>query len=422
MKRKRTFASAVALLTAASLMAGCSGGAASSASGSGTASTAASAATGESGASGEFEPMTIAYAYAEAQESTVQLQNALDNVIGPALNIEFIYSEPIKDAGALTTFIENAYASGADAVYTNSTGNITQAAAVCEDLGLYFAGISSTMDNIENRELPHFVTVAGASAEGYGNSYAKAIDAVVNDGQEHSILILSGAASYGATSFIEGTAGSLRALQDIYGLTYTQDINTLATSATQVDAENDKGIKITIVPGMGDLTTTVSPLLQTGDYDVLVGTGDFYSSLGVVVNEVEEALDMDIKFINRTTFSDATSTAFNTTDSQGSPVMDAIVCTGTYENLSCILALRSAFDGYADNMRDNGACSNITGMEPLVITNAEDYNVLAGEDMPYSFVTTDELVSLCGPDVTWQDINDFGKGLTTESIIAKFAG
>ena len=95
--------------------------------------------------------------------------------------------------------------------------------------------------------------------------------------------------------------------RQVYGLTYTEDINALATSATQVDAENDKGIKITVFPGMADLATNVSPLLQTGAYDVVVGTTNIYDSLGVAINEVEEALDMDIEFITRGVFSDAMS-------------------------------------------------------------------------------------------------------------------
>lgn len=419
MKAKRTLTSAVALLTAASLLAACGGSASSTAS----EASSAEAATSEAASSAsEFEPMTIAYATNAVNEDFTVKQQAYDNIIGPALNIEFIYSEALTDAGALTTFIENAYASGADAVITNLSNSIDQAAAVCEDLGLYYVGISSA-DAVENTDLPHYISVAGASAEGYGDSYAQVIESIVGDGEEHSILILSGAVAYGATSFIEGTAGSLRALQDVYDLTYTQDINTLATSATQVDAENDKGIKITIFPGMEDLANNVSPLLQTGDYDVLVGTTDIYSSLGVAVNEVEEALGMDIKFINRATFSDTMSNAFNSTDSQGSPIMDGLVCNGTYENISAVLMLRNAFDGYADNMRDeDGTCSRVPGMAPLAITSTEDYNTLSSDDMPYSFVTTEDLLSLCGPDVTWQDINDFGASLTTENIIAKFAG
>lgn len=366
-----------------------------------------------------FAPMKIAFAANQTDEAMVQAKNALETVIGPALNIEFIFSEAIVDTGALNTFIENSYAAGCDAVYTNFTTGIDQAAALCDSLGMYFVGISSG-DSEENYNMPYYVGVAGASAAGYGESYAEALDAVLNDGEEHSVLILSGAASYGATSFIEATAGSLRALEDVYGLTYTKDVNELATSSTQINAENDKGITITVFPGMQDLATNVSPLLQTGNYDVVVGTSNIYDSLGVAIDEVEKALSQDITFISRSAFSDATYNAFNTNDSQGNPVMDAIVLNGSYENIAAVLLLRNAFDGYVDNMRDGDRCSRVPGMNPLVIASAEAYNALSKSDMPYSFVGIEDIISLCGPEVTWKDINDFGASLTTENILAKF--
>lgn len=413
MKAKRALAAVLSVFTAATMLTACG------ASSSGAGSTSAGSAAGSTADSG-FAPMKIAYATNAVDEPFIQMQASFDEVIGPALNVEFMYSEQLSDTGALTTFIENAYASGCDAVITNLSTGIDQAAAVCEDLGMYFVGINSG-GAAENMELEHYVAVTGASAEGYGESYASVIESIVNDGEEHSILILSGAAAYGATSFIEGTAGSLRALQDVYGLTYTEDLNALATSATQVDAENDKGIKITIFPGMADLATGVSPLLQTGDYDVVVGTTNIYDSLGVAIDEVEKALGMDIKFITRAVFSDAMNNAFNGTDSQGSPIVDGMVCNGTYENLVSVVLVRNAFDGYAENMRDNGQCSRIPGMVPLAVTSADDYNVLADEDLPYSFVTTDELLALCGPDVTWEDLNEFGASLTTEALVEKFS-
>ena len=298
-------------------------------------------------------------------------------------------------------------------------GGIDQAAAVCNDLGMYFVGVSSAGAE-ENAEIPYYVGVAGASAEGYGEAYANALNSVIGDGAEHSILILSGAACYGATSFIEATAGSLRALQDIYGLTYTENLNALATSSTQIDAENDKNIKITVCPGMQDIATAVSPLLQSGDYDVLVGTSNIYDSLGVAVDEVEKALGKDIKFITRSMFSDSTKAAFNSMDSQGSPVIDAIVLNGTYEHLAAVMMLRNAFDGHADAMRDGDHCSRVPGQIPLVITTADEYNALSGADMPFSFVTVDEVVSQCNADATFKSIDELGASLTTENILKKF--
>ena len=414
---RKSLMSAMAVAMAATLTLTACGGttaAASSAATEAAASAVSEEATGEG-----YKPMKIAFAAQAVDETFVEAKNALENEIGPALNIEFMFSEAISDNGALNTFIENAYASGCDAVYTNVAGGIDQAAAVCNDLGMYFVGVSSAGAE-ENAEIPYYVGVAGASAEGYGEAYANALNSVIGDGAEHSILILSGAACYGATSFIEATAGSLRALQDIYGLTYTEDLNALATSSTQIDAENDKNIKITVCPGMQDIATAVSPLLQSGDYDVLVGTSNIYDSLGVAVDEVEKALGKDIKFITRSMFSDSTKAAFNSMDSQGSPVIDAIVLNGTYEHLAAAMMLRNAFDGHADAMRDGDHCSRVPGQIPLVITTADEYNALSGADMPFSFVTVDEVVSQCNADATFKSIDELGASLTTENILKKF--
>lgn len=366
-----------------------------------------------------YTPVKIAFAANGLDETMVEMMNAMKTTIGPALNIEFMFSEAISDAGALTTFIENAYASGCQAVWTNVTSSIDQAAGVCEELGMYFVGISSDVAK-ENLTLEHYVGVTGASAAGYATAYSQALSSVVDDGKEHSVLILSGAACYGATSFIEGTVGSLQALADVYGLTYEQDLYALATSSTQVEAANDKGIKITVFPGMADLATTVSPLLQTGDYDVLVGTSNIYESLGVAVDEVEKALNIDIKMISRAAFSDNTKMTFNTKDSQGSPIMDAIVLNGAYEHVAAVAMLRNALDGNVDKMRDNGQCSRVPGMVPLVVTNADDYNALSADNMPYSYTTIEDLNAMIGADATWQQIDEFGASLTTENILAKF--
>lgn len=371
----------------------------------------------------KFEKKKVAFATNAVDETFIKMKEALVNEIGPLLNIEFMFSEQINDAGAFTTFAENAYASGCDGIISNMANIVEQSAAICEDLGIYFVGIASN-DPRENTQLEHFVSVTGASAEGYGESYAEALKSALSEGKNESILIMSGAASYGATSFIEGTAGSLRALEEVYGLTYEKSIEELATSDVQVDAVNDKNVKITIFPGMKDLATSVSPLLQSGNYNIVVGTTNIYDSLGVAIDEVERTLNMDIKFISRNTFSDAISSAFNGKDSQENPIMNAIVGQGTYDNVAAVIAMRNALDGYVDNMRAGDNCSRIPGMRPLTILNADAYNLLSSDEIPYSFITSEEILSLCNlvnPEVTFEDINDFGATLTSDLIIEKFS-
>lgn len=369
-----------------------------------------------------FTRAKLAFATNQATEAFVNMQNYYNNVLGPALNVEFMFSEALNDAGALTTFIENAYAAGCQGVLVDLANAIDQGAAVANDLGMFYVGIS-TAGAVENRELENYISVVAPSAEGYSDSYVEAMKSVVDDGQEHSVIILSGAACYGAVSFIEGTAGCLRALQDIYGLTYTQDIMAMSTTSTQIDAENDKGIKITIVPGMEDLTGMVSPLLQTGQYDVLVGTTDIYASLSVAVDEVEKATGKNISFISRNTFSETIAAAFNNKDSTGHPVMDAFVGTGMYEHISGIIVLRNCVDGYVDKMRDGNEVSRIPGMRPPVVTSAEVYNVLSNPDLPYCFTEIDDILGMCSvnnPDVTFADIDAYGAALTTDNLMAKY--
>lgn len=425
MKLREKLIKGVATLLAVGMLTACGGTA--SGSTNDTPDTTPAAGTVEDGGDGadaaaSFRHIKIAFAANNTGEDFITMQNFYDNVLGPALNIEFMYSEALSDAGAMTTFIENAYAAGCEGVITDLANSIDQGAAVANDLGMYYVGTSSA-DAMENRDLEYYISVVGASASGYGESYAEAIKSVINDGQEHSIIILSGAACYGATSFIEGTAGSLRALQDVYGLTYEEDINTLATSSNQVEANNDKGVKITIVPGMADLTSLVSPLLQTGEYDVVVGTTDIYASLSVTVDEVEKATGKNISFISRNPFGETIGAAINGTDSTGNPVVDAIVAQGMYERISAVIVLRNAIDGYAAQMKDGAECSRIPGMRPLVVTTAEDFNTLAADDLPYCFTTVDDILSLCSlnnPDVTFADIDAFGANLTTENILKKF--
>lgn len=422
MKLKRLAKKFIAVALSAMLLTGCSGNTADN-NGTPAATEPKTEADASGSSSAEFKKMKIAFAVNSNNDDVLRTKNAFETSIGPALNIEFMFSEAISDAGALTTFIENAYASGCQAVYTNVSASIDQAAAVCNDLGLYFVGISSS-GATENQSLPYYISVCGASPEGYGDSYAEALENILSDGQEHSVLILSGAACYGATSFIEGTAGSLRAMQNVYGLTYTQDVNALATTSTQVEAENNKGIKITIVPGMQDLANMVSPLLQTGDYDIVVGTTDIYGSLSVAINEVEVALGKNIHMISRNTFTEMMANAFNTNDSAGTPIIDGMIDTGMYEMVASVIILRNCFDGYADNMRDNGQCSRVAGQRPMVVTTPDQYNKLTAEGVPYAFMTIDEILSLCSlnnSDVTWKDIDDFGAAMTTNVVLDKIS-
>ena len=140
MKKANALKSAVALLLAGSMLAACGSTGSSSAAGSGS----SSAATSEGGepaagdaAAGNGDKYVIGIAEAQANDEVTIRRAYLENFIAPTYNVEFIFSEVLKDDAATKTFIENCINSGADAVIDMKSANGTMA-QLCQDAGLVY--------------------------------------------------------------------------------------------------------------------------------------------------------------------------------------------------------------------------------------------------------------------------------------------
>lgn len=121
--KKTTIRSALAVLLAASTLTACGGSAASSAPASAAASSTAVA---------PAKQYTIGIAEAQANDETTVRRAYLENYIGPAYNVKFIFSEVLKDDAATKTFIENCADAGADAIidFKSMSGQMCQ---ICAD-------------------------------------------------------------------------------------------------------------------------------------------------------------------------------------------------------------------------------------------------------------------------------------------------
>lgn len=131
--KKTTIRSALAVLLAASTLTACGGSAASSAPASAAASSTAVA---------PAKQYTIGIAEAQANDETTVRRAYLENYIGPAYNVKFIFSEVLKDDAATKTFIENCADAGADAIidFKSMSGQMCQ---ICADNDMVYA-ISGT--------------------------------------------------------------------------------------------------------------------------------------------------------------------------------------------------------------------------------------------------------------------------------------
>lgn len=371
-----------------------------------------------------FEPMKVGVAIMSSTEAMQIAQDYLDNVVGPLLNMEFIYSEVISDAGALTTFIENAKAAGAEGIINMLPNMIEQAASTCEDLGMWEVdNASATYESVE--ALPHHLGLIGASPAGNGKVFGEAIQNALDADEEANVLVLSGAACYGATSQIEGTIGVLNTLKDIYGLTYSQDVTALATTNAATDVGTGTAMKVTIYPGVpagADYASAVSSLLQTGDYNAVISVFDGYGAISVAIDEVEKALGMNIKVITQMSVNESALNNLEATDSTGDNCINAGVSGElTPPLVFCAIMLRNAYDGYGETMRTDGKASVLL-QYPLAISNAHDMEQLM--QVPPSYLTEEEIMSLVVKANSSCTLNDFSSlmdSLTTENILAKFA-
>lgn len=371
------------------------------------------------------ETMTVGVVMMASGDAMTTAQNYLTEVVGPALNMEFIFSEVINDAGAMTTFIENSKAAGAQGIINMLSNMVEQAASTCEDLGLWEVDNASfSYESVES--LPHHIGLNGASPKGNGEAFGAAIQGALDADEDANVLVLSGAACYGATSQIEATSSMLTTLQELYGLTYSQDIAKLATVNATTDVDTGTDMKVTVHPGVpmgADYASAVSSLLQTGDYNVVCSAFDAYGAISVAVDEVEKALGMNIKVITQVSVSENGLASMSTLDSTGNPNVDAGVSGEVTPQLTfCAIMLRNAFDGYAETMRTDGKATLLL-QNPLLIDSAEAMEQLM--QVPPSFMSVEDLTNLWiikNPDCTIEDFHAQIDSMTTENILAKFAG
>lgn len=124
------------------------------------------------------------------------------------------------------------------------------------------------------------------------------------------MVIVSAGAGMGNNEHKYSTIAILVMLQNIYGLTYEEDVETLATTRSQIDCANDKGVLITIYPGYPTGDTYVpgmSTILQTGKYDTVLACNAAYAKFSVAIDEVEKATGTNIRVSAITAINDSAS-------------------------------------------------------------------------------------------------------------------
>ncbi len=377
----------------------------------------------------EADPYVIGVVWNGMNETTEARMDYLENEVGAALGIEFIFSEEIDSVDATMTFIENAYAAGAQAIVSTITDGQEQQAAKCNDLGIYLAIQSSTFPT-EVEDLEYFMGICGIDLTKVGEAYGELITKKLDSSQEHNFLIVSGGAPMGVASHREATVAMLNKISEIYGLSYESDAMTLATTFSQTDAETGSNIKITLYPGfpnMDGYVAGLSSLLQTGEYDVLISVYPATTVFATAIDEVEKALEKNIVVLSNMGFGEVAKVAFETLDSTGNSSVEGTVINPLLSSDAIgVVMVYNGLTGNADVIKPEGKAVTLGGL-PLVCLSAEEYTSLSLLDTSaetYMF-KGDDLKEFCGafnPSVTVDDIRKAINDATAENLIARLEG
>lgn len=373
------------------------------------------------------EKYTIAVAWNAIDSSTQTRMKYLQEYIGPAIGVDFIFSEAISDIDSLMTFLENAYAAGADGLLSTVTDGTEQLVSRANELGIYTAVVSSKLyDSVA--EVPTYMGITGIDITKVAGAYGYILNEQFSKDQPANFIIVSGGSAMGVASHREATQSMLITLQEKYGLTYEMTVPELAAiNATSDIATGNEEVKITIVPGfpnMDGYVSGVSGLLQTGEYDAIISVYPTAEVFSTAIDEVEKALGKNIKMICQANFGENTKFAFETLDSTGNPTLDgAVLYAATASDAYALVLLYNGITGNSDVVKPEGKAV-VFAPGPLVAADAKEYEKLAMIDTADEFYvySIDEVKSMLkafNPDVTYDSIMQNAVVFSTSDILQR---
>lgn len=375
------------------------------------------------------DKVVIAVAVNQWDAVNLQLKDYYDNYLSKELGIEFIYSDASGDVEAITKFVQNAWAAGAVALMDFATQNLTDVepvAAKCNELGMYFTTYYQGSEEILAKYDKAVACVASEDvtlAEKFSAEVARLID----DGEPHSMVVLPLAAQYGNVQQTYASIGAVKAFAEVYGFELSdEEIKACVTKEKnnylKEDITGRADVKIAI-----DAKTdaeTLSTILKTGEYDIVVISGNLYTRFQQPIMEAEQAIGKDIKVVAMTGIEEATEASFTTMDHFGNPSLNTALLTPATRAGATLGVLLNAINGNMDAVREDG--KPIMYPYPIwACRSASDYEVMGRIDTApeYYMFTADEIKLMLkqyndevNPDYLKDFITEYG---SAESVRAR---
>jgi hypothetical protein len=310
--------------------------------------------------------------------------------------------------------MENAYAMGAKGVLNYYTPGTLKGAELAEELGMFFSTQASRLPKFEEGSTQAYnLGNVGASVDGVGSAYRQAFEALLSDGQNHSVIVYTILApDKRAASHYYSTEAILETMQAHYGLVYSDSIEALINNYIPGEIETgNPDVKIYLCPGSNNeaAQSNVNVPLYTGDYDVFVSFSNFHTFMGAVA-EVEEIYQKDIKVISTVNTGENTYRGFHTQDIFGNPVLNTAIINplNVAGGISAAM-MYNALNGDPAAMQLDGKPAQLFVI-PWLCLDAQTYEKVEGLETSHgtSYVIDredlEELLVTNNPDITVQDM------------------
>lgn len=349
--------------------------------------------------------------------------------IAPRYNVEFMFSEAISTLDAAITFVENASDAGADAIinYYAIGANSEKLTQLCKEKNMVLVengGVNQQNLNAFNGGYENYLGGFMADQPATGKLFYDYLKSSMKPENNNGFLINTGMAYQGNAQQIEVSTSMLKAISEIYGLTYKMTIKDLISSSSPIMAENDKNIAIYCYPGGTNIPgylEGLSAALQTGKYNYALFSSNNLGKVETAIGEVEQAKNMDITFIGFGSFGAALKNALTAKDKFGNTTLS--MSTVKFTSLVSAMAFAKVYNaltGYSNSNKDEKGNASMLYFTMQAVTSAEQLSSMEKWDIDGSWVAdygfVDSLLGDFNKDITNKDIQDKVYAVTYDSI------
>lgn len=331
------------------------------------------------------ERIAVATIFEDAGWQT-QIQ-IFDEIIGPALNMEFVYSDKLSTASDLTDFMTQSIAMGCTGVMNFVTQDdiVAEGAKLAEEKNVYYV-TQNSMVNAEVADLSHNMGHVGASVSGMENAYRELIsDLIAEDGCK-GFFIYTGSAvggdrGAGAASHFYSVKGMLEAIAQSYDLTYEESVEDLISRKESGCVETGRDDVVIYLSSSASIVQGIEEAeeeLKKDCYDTLIAVTS-YTSFTNITASAEQRNGKNIMIVATGSDDEMTKAGFETLDRCGDSVLHAAVINPiSIANARCALLLANGLVADGTDIKDQDYVMKYE-IEPWICQDSETYQTVEEE-------------------------------------------